>query len=344
MADINNLKANLIKNEEKLSKKIVLLAKYESKKEKLENQFVKISNGVSFSEALELSKKSDKSTYDFFRTSYGEDSIDIMYKLETFYDNYWSPVIQTKNAISELERKVSSYKEKIEKEEKFVEERNASMNDKNVKVIVDFLNDWEKKVVDYLTEVFVKYENCFKKEYDEVVKSSFEYNIIYSFGMVEDISEKWISSEYAKFYPTYDEYRKNARYNDPCKKLIKDNLAKINEKVCSKYSITTIEKYGKSVWNPNKDEYMNNMKKDIAEEKNRKYDQLIADVESVVGQIFDMTNVHVGYRGDLEGYVIGTNGEAEVWTTGCGGYNEDVIVNVKHGQKFHFRFFVRKRA
>ena len=86
------------------------------------------------------------------------------------------------------------------------------------------------------------------------------------------------------------------------------------------------------------------MRKAIAKEKDRKYDQLIEDVERLVGQIVDMTNIKIGGKGDLEGWVVGTDGECELWTTVAGGFNENVIVNVKHGQVAHFRFYVRKRA
>lgn len=57
-----------------------------------------------------------------------------------------------------------------------------------------------------------------------------------------------------------------------------------------------------------------------------------------------MSHIKIGYTENLEGYVIGTNGEAELWTKGCGGFNENVIVNVKYGQIFHFRFYVKRRA
>ena len=121
-------------------------------------------------------------------------------------------------------------------------------------------------------------------------------------------------------------------------------MNELKEEYESHFSIRIIEKWGKSKWNPNKETFETNMRKDIAKEKDRKYDQLIKDVESIVGKIIDMSHIKVGHLGDLEGYVIGTNGEAELWTKGCGGFNENVIVNVKHGQIFHFRFYVKRRA
>lgn len=124
---------------------------------------------------------------------------------------------------------------------------------------------------------------------------------------------------------------------------IRSALHELEEEYESHFSIRVIEKWGKSKWSPKKETFETNMRKDIAKEKDRKYDQLIKDCENIVGKIIDMSHIKVGYLGDLEGYVIGTNGEAKLWTTGCGGWNENVIVNVKHGQCFHFRFYVKRK-
>lgn len=74
------------------------------------------------------------------------------------------------------------------------------------------------------------------------------------------------------------------------------------------------------------------------------FEVIYSNVESIVGKIINMSHIKVGYLGDLEGYVIGTNDEVELWSSGAVGFNTESIVNVKHGQIFHFRFYVRKRA
>ena len=81
----------------------------------------------------------------------------------------------------------------------------------------------------------------------------------------------------------------------------------------------------------------------IEDEKVRKYEDLCNRISAVVGEITDVDGLYIGAQnGELNGIVIGTEGKARVETIGAGGYNTDVIVNVKHGQVFHYRVLVHK--
>jgi hypothetical protein len=195
-------------------------------------------------------------------------------------------------------------------------------------------------------KVFDKYVNEADAWWNENVKCLAEYKFENTWGIDRnELEELWAKSEYTKFYPTWVDYnRKGCSRRDPCYNAIKEVIDEAKEMYDMIFSPKTIEKYAKTLHKPSKEVYETNMRKAIANEKNRKYDQLIEDVESIVGKIIDMSHIKVGVKGDLEGYVIGTDGECELWTKGCGGFNENVIVNVKHGQCFHFRFYVRKRA
>ena len=79
------------------------------------------------------------------------------------------------------------------------------------------------------------------------------------------------------------------------------------------------------------EEYMRHI---VAEEKKRKYDFLVERICAIVGTITDATNLRVGEKGDLNGYIIGTDGEATVQTIGAGGY----II-----QCFHYRTIIKRR-
>lgn len=72
----------------------------------------------------------------------------------------------------------------------------------------------------------------------------------------------------------------------------------------------------------------------IEEEKKRKYIELIQQVTNIVGNITDTRGLRVGQTGNLEGFIIGDEGTAEVWSTLSGGYNI---------QALHFRFYVKPR-
>lgn len=356
MADIEKMKINLVKNEEKLAKKVALLAKYENKKAKLSAQWKKLT-----SEDFEVSinsmdaKTEELSLYGKLEKYYSREVAQLYFDISIFYDyGKWTsnPIVQTQNGIKELEERCQKYRDEIAKEEKKVADRKASIesnsvsvNGKDVNVIIEFLNNWEKEVTDYWMKKFEYFEKEHESYHKSVIESSIEYMITYnSWEHMEQIVEMWKDSPYVEFYPTYEEYKQNTNYRDKCRESIRSALHKLTEEYESHFSIRQIEKWGKSKWSPKKEVFEENMRKDIAKEKDRKYDQLIKDVESIVGKIIDMSHIKVGHLGDLEGYVIGTNGEAELWTKGCGGFNENVIVNVKHGQIFHFRFYVKRRA
>ena len=79
------------------------------------------------------------------------------------------------------------------------------------------------------------------------------------------------------------------------------------------------------------EEAMNKLEKDLTKEWNRKYDFIIERTNEIVGKITDASNLKVGAKGDLNGYIIGTKGTAKVQTIGAGGYNI---------QCFHFRTLI----
>ena len=84
------------------------------------------------------------------------------------------------------------------------------------------------------------------------------------------------------------------------------------------------------------------IKKAIAEEKLNKYFDLCNRISGIVGEIQDCKHLSVADNGDLNGYVVGSKGNAKVETIGAGGYNVGQIVNVKCGQCFHFRVLIHK--
>lgn len=71
----------------------------------------------------------------------------------------------------------------------------------------------------------------------------------------------------------------------------------------------------------------------MEEEKKAKLADLICRINKVVGTITDASYLHIGPKGDINGYVVGTEGRAKVETIGAGGYN---IVC------FHFRTLVHE--
>ena len=95
-----------------------------------------------------------------------------------------------------------------------------------------------------------------------------------------------------------------------------------------------MDSYSPEVRGVNGAEFLKKAQADIEKRKEELYFNLIYRVTDIVGTIKDVKHLDVGNTGELEGYIIGDEGEAEVWSTGSGGYNI---------QQFHFRFYVRER-
>lgn len=67
-----------------------------------------------------------------------------------------------------------------------------------------------------------------------------------------------------------------------------------------------------------------------------RYFQLVNEVTEITGVITDATDLRIK-AGELNGIIVGERGKAKVLTFSAGGANQNVIVNVKHGQCYHYR-------
>ena len=83
-----------------------------------------------------------------------------------------------------------------------------------------------------------------------------------------------------------------------------------------KYTARDIERCEKAI-----SDLEEKLAKELDQEAKRKYDFIIERTNAIVGQITDASNLCIGAKGDLNGYIIGTDGKAKVQTVGAGGYN-----------------------
>ena len=81
---------------------------------------------------------------------------------------------------------------------------------------------------------------------------------------------------------------------------------------------------------------------ELDKEVESKYWNMIRSVEKYVGEIVDASNLSIGLDGNINGIIIGKLGTVEISTILAGGYNQNVIVNVKHGQILHHRLLIKK--
>ena len=216
-------------------------------------------------------------------------------------------------------RDLNDAKEALAKWESELETANEKAASRNVTVILEFLEMWKKRCFDFYHEGLVKY-------YDEKEK-------LWALGREID----------------------KMTWGDPGREELEKKFKAMSEVFCGKrvgYFEDWKEERGGRVYTGRRKvregeyEYLSpyshertlpeadaRLKKDLDEEANRKYDFIIERTNAIVGKITDASELHVGAKQDLNGYIIGERGTAKVQTIGAGGYNI---------QCFHFRTLINK--
>lgn len=165
-------------------------------------------------------------------------------------------------------------------------------NSRNIQVIIDFLENWKKNTTDFYTMKFEEYLEA----YAEYLEKNSKYCKWHNNGGWRDENRKEIEKEYNEYCERF-----RATWN-----FIREYVER-------------------RTFNHKK------FQKDLEQEANRKYDFIIERTNYIVGQITNASNLYIGDKGDLNGYIIGTRGTAKVQTIGAGGYNI---------QCFHFRTLI----
>lgn len=175
-------------------------------------------------------------------------------------------------------------------------------NSRNVLVIVEFLNAWKERNAKFYEESFVRY------------------------------LEK--RAEYLRKEKEFTEWFNNARHNDPNAEEIMKAFKEMKQEYKANWAFVVYyveRKYNEKVRGYELSFNSEKLKKDLDQEAERKYDFIIERTNAIVGQITDASNLEIGAKHDLNGYIIGTKGIAKVQTIGAGGYNI---------QCFHFRTLI----
>ena len=168
---------------------------------------------------------------------------------------------------------------------------------RNVKAILDFLDKWKTRVREFhITSVPAFLEA--RKQYYKMDK---EYCEWWNYGGRREASKEEQQSRRNEIKQAEKEYR-----------------------ACWSWLMPYME--GDTL---NTDK----LDKDLQNEADAKYDDIIERTCEIVGKITDAAGLKIGGKGDLNGFIIGTEGKASVKTIGAGGYNI---------QCFHFRTLIRK--
>ena len=224
-----------------------------------------------------------------------------------------NPYYYNENDLKYTKRDLERAIEGLEGYKKELEVFDHKANSRNIQVILDFLESWKQRVREYYEESIPRYIKAREAYYEASSKHCEWHNNGYTHK--KEVGEE----EYKRIYKELDNEYESKR------KIF--------------YSWDWLGRYLKSgdVLNYEK------LNKDLDEDANAKYDFIIERTQAIVTEITDATNLSIGSKGDLNGFIIGTTGKAKVETIGAGGYNEHVILDSgRHGQRYHFRTLINK--
>jgi hypothetical protein len=171
-----------------------------------------------------------------------------------------------------------------------------------IQIIVDFLNNWKAQVVAYIKRDVLR--------------------LVQAYGMDTEICNKHNSGWYRQ-HPEADEDKDYHEYRE-----LMNSVNPITKDCYSRQSINNLD--------------MQKLDEFLEKEKEAKYWDLIDRITEVAGEIQDASCLRIGEKGEINGLIQGSKAKVHVETIGAGGYNEGIIVNVKHGQIFHYRTLVHE--
>lgn len=181
-------------------------------------------------------------------------------------------------------------------------------NSRNIPIILEFLDQWKARVFAYYQEATARYN----EEIVEYLRRNSEYCDWVNNG---DSRQLWKDNrdEYNRIYKEYHNYEK----------AFKSEWNWLTPYLNSKY-VTDLHRRTYTL----DEEKVHKM---LDQEANAKYDFIVERTNAIVGQITDASDLRIGAKGDLNGYIYGTKGTAKVQTIGAGGWNVQI---------FHFRTLI----
>ena len=166
-------------------------------------------------------------------------------------------------------------------------------NSRNVQVIIDFLQTWKEKV----------YET-YKKDMMDYYDLSFEFH------------EESRKCGYGPKSEKYEELRQRLNHNLKGVWEQREYMNSWGNKSTTKVKIADgkWEHLSMYVFGRNSAEAFKLLEKDLEKEAIRKYDFIIERTNKIVGEITDVSNLHIADNGELNGFIVGTRGKAKVTT------------------------------
>ena len=244
--------------------------------------------------------------------SKGADEWDIRFKREE--------IAEAIKKLEEAERVAKNWEDKLGEHIT----RDAFIEANAPQVIKDFLENWKANAIAYYLKNridFIDYQKDLWKREREARREALK--------TLPELEEE--RKRYADREPSDFELG-NLWPRKPVEEFLKErglDYNSVREKLAARSDPIT----AKLVQTRNKEEREAWLEKTIEEEKKAKLADLISRINKVVGTITDASSLTIGGKGDINGFVVGTEGKAKVETIGAGGYN---IVC------FHFRTLIHE--
>ena len=197
------------------------------------------------------------------------------WEVNPYYYNDWDLKVTT----SDLE----IAKEVLAKYQEDLRVATEKANSRDVKVIVDFLEQWKAETKKYYLDNVEPYKEALQEYYKAE----------------NDLYEKRRGLQYRS-----DEYKALRKESDKLKDKFDGQWGWI---------ASYMDCYHKNLEEDRLD-------RDLKNEADRKYDFIIERTNKIVGQITDASHLYV-QNFELNGLIHGTNGTARVQTIGAGGWN-----------------------
>lgn len=223
-----------------------------------------------------------------------------------------------KEKLADAERILANWKEKLEGEIS----KEAFIAANTPEAIKDFLDKWEVKAIAYYLrsyDSFVEFKKNLNAQYIAALREA--VNTFPELERYRGMDDHWLesSAHYIERSRAAVEFFKERKldYRGRQKRLQAASNVIVNN-MCAYYKAEERE-----AW----------LKKTIAEEKKAKLLDFISRINNVVGTITDAKGLRIGDNGEINGFVVGTEGKATVETIGAGGWNI---------QRFHYRVLVHE--
>lgn len=225
------------------------------------------------------------------------------------YYYHESDLRYTTRDLEDAQKALDKWKDELSKE-------TEKANSRNIQVIIDFLNAWKEQSIEYYHQVLPRYI----KDAEERVACQSKHADDWNYGKIRQMSREDREAYEAEYQKAEHAYSSKWNWFIPYVDTTH---------TCLNPDASILEKHIYKT-----DYFIDDKKldKELTMEANRKYDFIIERTNEIVGQITDASYLYIGPSGELNGYIVGTRGKAEVETIGAGGYNI---------QRFHFRTLIK---